>query len=199
MESDSESLKRLLPVANKNFIAMGGNCKGVVMGGLAAALLGSSRKTDVGLISEITSGSLLTTSHLGYRRRRRIFLGVWPGVRGSPHDPWARHLCRSENWCQHRLRCSSDELLLADKVLTFAERGHKKHHKGDTDMMDIKFCIEKMYTEGLTMPKPPWLKRLYNSNACNKVIERLGHEPGNFVFMACYIGLEIKELEDDRY
>ena len=44
------TLERLLPTAKLVFDAVNGTpgCKGIVMGGLAAALLGSARKTQVG-------------------------------------------------------------------------------------------------------------------------------------------------------
>jgi hypothetical protein len=56
------TLERLLPTAKLVFDAVNGTpgCKGIVMGGLAAALLGSARKTQVGFIAGSLSGSLLT-------------------------------------------------------------------------------------------------------------------------------------------
>ena len=44
------TLERLLPTAKLVFDAVNGTpgCKGIIVGGLAAALLGSARKTHVG-------------------------------------------------------------------------------------------------------------------------------------------------------
>lgn len=50
------TLERLLPTAKLVFEAVNGTpgCKGIVMGGLAAALLGSERKTHVRSIRGLT-------------------------------------------------------------------------------------------------------------------------------------------------
>ena len=45
------------------------------------------------------------------------------------------------------------ELLLADKIRTFAERGHKKLAKGVGDLGDVRFCVTNMFLHDRKMDK----------------------------------------------
>ncbi|GLB43001.1 hypothetical protein LshimejAT787_1204500 [Lyophyllum shimeji] len=63
-------------------------------------------------------------------------------------------------------------LLLADKIHTFAERAVAKEDKRQSDLEDIRFCMEKMYLEtGEKMPNE--LKILYSAGDWEQVLEAL--------------------------
>ncbi|EDR01601.1 uncharacterized protein LACBIDRAFT_333084 [Laccaria bicolor S238N-H82] len=66
------------------------------------------------------------------------------------------------------------QLLLADKIRTLAERGECKDKKRETDLADIKFCIEEMFMRDEKMPED--LKFLYSVEDWGKVLEYLKGE-----------------------
>jgi hypothetical protein len=68
----------------------------------------------------------------------------------------------------HGITCASPRLLLADKITTVAERGDKSGAKWATDMLDIAFCIQKMYDNSEKMPNE--LKVLYTAAEWKKVL-----------------------------
>ena len=63
------------------------------------------------------------------------------------------------------------ELLLADKIRTFAERGHKKLAKGVSDLSDVRFCVTNMFLHDRKMDKE--LKSLYTQRDLDTVLEAL--------------------------
>ena len=68
----------------------------------------------------------------------------------------------------HGITCASPRLLLADKITTFAERRDKSGKKWATDMIDIAFCIQRMYENSEKMPRE--LKSLYTAAEWDKVL-----------------------------
>ena len=81
------------------------------------------------------------------------------------------------------------QLLLADKIQTFAERGEKIDKKRETDLFDIKFCIEEMYAREEKMPEE--LKFLYSAEDWSKVLTCLKEEVDHEHYMEMLESLDI--------
>ena len=63
------------------------------------------------------------------------------------------------------------ELLLADKIRTYAAREGTKHSKGATDILDIRFCMTTMLVHDKKMNEE--LKSLYTQDDLDTVLRDL--------------------------
>ena len=79
--------------------------------------------------------------------------------------------CLTKNESGTSITYSRVELLLADKICTYAERAGKKHGKGETDLEDIRFCMMEMFASNKKMPEE--LKSLYTSEHLDQVVRNL--------------------------
>ncbi|KIM42557.1 hypothetical protein M413DRAFT_26597 [Hebeloma cylindrosporum] len=87
------------------------------------------------------------------------------------------NMCEIPDGDEPRITYTKLELLLADKIRTYAERGDKNNHRGATDLADIKFCITEMFLEETKMPEA--LKSLYTPANWDKVIRVLTTDEAN--------------------
>ncbi|EDR01596.1 uncharacterized protein LACBIDRAFT_333076 [Laccaria bicolor S238N-H82] len=169
---------RLFPITKVVFDAINlAGTKGIIVGGAAAHMFGSKRVTtrdvDINVLSfpEFPEdpmikarfpfdddNSIMKITYLDSKEAVKADVAT----RRAQHIPLLLKYSLTDP--KTNFTYANYQLLLADKIRTLAERGEKKDKKRETDLADIKFCIEEMFMRDE--------KCLRTSNSCT--LRRIG-------------------------